>query len=124
METPQEDAGKRTCSRCKNPDLLITDFYLATRTKPGAPQRRMHWCKECHKEYSKRRRKMRLATEGQAYRDAENRRVRAYMSKSEALDRRRAAERAKHSAIRELRLRHAEEYEALLEAAKQLEGLT
>lgn len=123
LETPEE--GKKTCNRCKNPDLLITDFYLASRSKsnPDAPQRRMHWCKECHKEYSAKRRKTRVALEGQAYRDAENRRVRTYMSQPQAADRRRASERAKGAAMRELKLRYAQEYEALLGAARQLEGL-
>jgi hypothetical protein len=126
LDAPQDEGpGKKTCSRCKNPDLLITDFYLATKTgaNPDAPRRRMHWCKQCHKDYSANRRKTRLTTEGQAYRDAENKRVRAYMSQPQVADKRRASERANQAAMRELKLRHIEEYQALLAAARQLEGL-
>lgn len=120
------ETGLKTCSRCDRDDLLITDFYLASKSKthPDAPRRRMHWCKTCHKEYSAKRRRTRISLEGQAYRDAENKRVRSYMSQPEVADRRRATERAKGAAMRELKLRHLEEYNALVAAARQLEGLS
>lgn len=127
METPAEDPlppGMKQCNRCEIPKL-ITDFYLATKTghKPGTPRRRMHWCKECHKKYSTQRRTARLRAEGELYREKENKRVRKYMSREDAADHRRASERAKQAAIRELRLRHEEEYAALLRAARRREGL-
>lgn len=119
-----QEPGKKFCPRCQD-EKLITEFYLATRTnaKEGSPRRRMHWCIECHKKYSAQRRRNLLATKGQAYRDQENARVRKHMSQQEAVDKRRAAERAKQRAMRELRLRHTREYAALLNAARQLEGL-
>lgn len=117
--------GVKVCSRCQV-EKVITAFYLATKTnaKDGAPRRRMHWCIDCHKKYSAQKRRNRLAAEGQAYRDQENARVRKYMSKDVAADRRRAAERAKQAAMRELRMRHTKEYAALLAAARLQEGLT
>lgn len=116
--------GVKVCSRCQE-EKIITAFYLATKTnaKDGIPRRRMHWCIECHKKYSAQRRRNRLAAEGQSYRDLENARIRQYMSKGDAADRRRAAERAKQTAVRELMLRHTKEYAALLAAARLREGI-
>lgn len=125
MTVEDESAeGTKVCSRCEK-EKLITDFYLATRTnqKEGAPRRRMHWCIDCHKKYSAQKRRNRLASEGEAYRDRENMRVRRYMSLPDVADKRRATERAKQAAMRELRLRHTKEYAALLAAARVREGL-
>jgi len=117
--------GVKVCSRCQQ-EKVITSFYLATKTnaRDGVPRRRMHWCIDCHKKYSAQKRRNRLAVEGQAYRDKENARVRRYMSRDDAADRRRAAERAKQAAVRELMLRHTKEYSALLAAARLREGLS
>jgi hypothetical protein len=125
METPEAlPPGMKKCVRCELPKL-ITDFYLATKTgqRPGTPRRRMHWCKECHKKYSTQRRAARLKAEGQAYRDRENQRVRTYMNQEVAADNRRASERAKQAALRELRERHSGEYATLLREARAREGL-
>jgi hypothetical protein len=124
VSASDQEPGEKFCPRCQL-TKLITDFYLATRTnaKEGSPRRRMHWCIECHKKYSAQRRRNLLAVKGQAYRDQENARVRRHMSQQEAIDKRRAAERAKQAAMRELRLRHTKEYGALLNAARQREGL-
>lgn len=110
-ETPGDPPGKLK---------LITDFYLASGASSG---RRMHWCKDCHKRFSRENRRSRLVNEGQAYRDAENARVRNYMAREDAAEKRRAAERAKQAAMRALRTRHPDEYNRLLKAARINEGL-
>lgn len=101
---------------------LITDFYTASGERNGE-RRRMHWCKECHKRYSRDNRLNRVVHEGEKYRDAENQRIRAYMANEDAAERRRAAERAKQSALRALRTHHSDEYKRLLKAARLSEGL-
>lgn len=120
--------GMKWCGTCNDGAgemKLITDFYFARSEDKNDPQRRrMHWCKECHKRYSRLHRRSLLVAKGQSYRDAENNRVRTRMSKQDAADARRAAERAKQAAVRALRASHRDEYQRLLKAARINEGLS
>lgn len=124
--------GMKWCSTCP-PETpgdppgrirFITDFYFASGHNADGTRRRMHWCKECHKRYSRDNRLNRLALGGEAYRDDENLRIRNYMSQESAAEARRAAERAKQAALRALRARHQDEYKRLLKAARINEGLS
>lgn len=103
----------KECARCGE-EKTLTDFYTG---------RRISWCKECHKKYSRQLRRNRVANEGRQYLNEEAARVRRALSKEGAADIRRASERAKRAALGELRARHKREYRELLKRARREEGL-
>lgn len=117
--------GLKKCTRCGRTKLL-TDFYKGRKRKgsePGDPVPRMSWCKDCHQGVTKQRRKERLIVEGEAYLEAEAKRVRSHVQDPVVADLRSAAARAVRVAEKELRERHRDEYQRLLRAARKAEGL-
>jgi hypothetical protein len=119
-----EAPGIKECTRCHTPKLL-TDFYLGKKRKgdDDSARRRMSWCKECHKSFSRRRRQERLVAEGEAYLKSESQRVRGHLQDPAVAEVRSATARAARNADRMLRERHADEYHALLAQTRLAEGL-
>lgn len=121
---PVEAPGLKECTRCHEPKLL-TDFYLGRKRKdaPEGERRRMSWCKECHKSFSRKRRQERLVAEGEDYLKSESQRVRGHLQDPAVAEQRSATARAARNADRLLREKHLEEYRALLAKARLAEGL-
>lgn len=127
--TEDEDAppvapGLKKCTRCHEVKLL-TDFYLGKKRRdaPDTERRRMSWCKECHKSFSRKRRQERLVSEGEDYLKNESQRVRGHLQDPAVAEVRSATARAARNADRMLRERHADEYHALLAQTRLAEGL-
>ena len=123
-DAPPVAPGLKECTRCHEVKLL-TDFYLGRKRKdaPDSQRKRMSWCKECHKSFSRKRRQERLVAEGEDYLASEAKRVRTHLQDPESAEIRSAIARAARNADRELRERHAEEYRRLLAEARLTEGL-
>ncbi len=125
MEEDVLPPGKKRCTRCREPRLL-TEFYAGRRKKdspPDAPRVRMSWCMQCHKEYSKIQRRVRLLKEGESFLDSEAKRVAKYTRQQQVASDRAAAARATRKADAQLRRIHSGEYQLLLAAARREEGL-
>lgn len=124
MTAPVEAPGLKECTRCHELKLL-TDFYLGRKRKdaPEGERRRMSWCKECHKSFSRKRRQERLVAEGEDYLKSESQRVRGHLQDPAIAEQRSATARAARNADRLLREKHQDEYRALLTQARLAEGL-
>jgi hypothetical protein len=118
--------GLKECTRCHQVKLL-TEYYAGRKRKgdqtPEAERPRMSWCKTCHRSYTTKRRRDRIALEGEDYLKGEADRVHKYISDPEIADERSAAARAMRAADRQLRALHHSEYTQLLARARREEGL-
>jgi len=124
IDAPPLAPGLKECTRCHEVKLL-TDFYLGRKRKdaPDNERRRMSWCKECHKKFSRLRRQERLVAEGEAYLANEAKRVRGHLQDPETAELRSAVTRATRNADRALREKYPEIYRRLLNEARLAEGL-
>lgn len=123
-DAPPIAPGLKECTRCHEVKLL-TDFYLGRKRKdaPDNQRKRMSWCKECHKSFSRKRRQERLVTEGEDYLASEAKRVRGHLQGPESAEIRSAVARAARNADRALREEYPDEYRRLLNEARLTEGL-
>lgn len=121
---PPEAPGLKECTRCHQVKLL-TDYYLGRKKRdaPDGERRRMSWCKECHKSFSRKRRQERLVAEGENYLKSESSRVRGHLQDPAVAEMRSAVARAARNADRLLREKHPDEYQRLLVQQRLSEGL-
>lgn len=128
--TPAIGEGAQVCRTCGKEKLLTEFHFQRERAKPGqhasdAPRiRYRRECKDCHKEYMRQRRVAKVRDGGIGYLDQETKRIREfYRSNPDRLEMRRAADRAKYSALTELKARHQEEFGQLLTYYRRHEGI-
>jgi hypothetical protein len=116
--------GIKTCTRCGE-SKLITEFHFLNGNDTGVQERRRRSdCKECHQATMREYRKRRVAAEGEEYLASERERVRSYsLPDNPQAEQRRAVERARHRALRNLKDRHPGEYTELERAFLRAEGV-
>lgn len=115
--------GMKVCSKCRK-TKLITEFHLLNGpAEEGREPRRRSDCKECHAKTMRDYRLARVKKEGEAYLEHERKRVRDYSKANLQADSRRAVERARHAALRELKRRHPGEYRELELEFRRQEGV-
>lgn len=115
-------SGMKACSKCGKVKL-ITAFHLLNGGVEGPDARRRSDCKECHVETMRNYRKTRVEKDGETYLQHERDRVRDYGGANPQADARRAIERARHRALRELKRRYPSEYHELERQFKVEEGV-
>lgn len=121
--------GVRRCITCGEEKLLSEFHFQRYQPLPGqdpseAERGRYRGnCKDCQREYMRKRRIEKIKNEGSDYLERETKRVRGYYTKEDRLEYRRAVDRARYSAYAELRERHAREYEELFAQARVYEGV-
>jgi hypothetical protein len=115
--------GMKPCTKCGEVKLITQFHFLTGPVEPGEERRRRSDCKDCHRQTMVKYRERRVATEGEAYLRPERERVRNYASGPQA-ERRKAVERARHTALRALKDRHPNEYAELEAEFKRLEGVS
>jgi hypothetical protein len=122
--------GTQVCKRCQKEKLLTEFHFQRDRPKPGqaasdAPRiRYRRECKECHKENMRQRRVEKVKSGGIEYLDNETSRIREfYRNNPDRLEMRRAADRAKYAALAELKARHMNEFNQLIQYYRRHEGI-
>lgn len=121
--------GLRKCITCGEEKLLSEFHFQRYAPHPGQeptePDRGRYRgnCKNCQREYMRRRRIQKITEEGTDYLEKETKRVRSYYGRDDKLEYRRAVDRARYSAYAALRERHPKEYEELFTQARVFEGV-
>lgn len=117
--------GLKPCTKCGEEKLITQFHFLNGRDKgqPGEERRRRSDCKDCHNESMRAYRHNQVADMGETYLAAERERVASYNRENPRADARKALNRARHTALQDLRARHRAEYEALEAERKRAEGL-
>lgn len=128
--TAQFPDGRKTCSQCGQSKLLSEFHFQRYKARAGqrpsdAPRGRYRSnCKVCQREYMRERRIANIEALGVNYLEGETKRVREfYDSRPGRVEIRRAVDRARYTAYAQLRQRHPQEFDELLNQARRQEGV-